>query len=113
MHAGRTLAIAAAVFLLSLSAPAQANDKAAIVAVIIKATAAFDRGDAKTFRPLLAPSQSVIDDVPPHYWSGSRAARASAHAVFSRSVPARAYARRSRSAPGGPSSCSWKRMAIE
>lgn len=54
-------------------APACADDKAAITALVIKATAAFDKGDAKTFEPLLAPSQSVIDDVPPHYWSGPRA----------------------------------------
>lgn len=53
--------------------PASADDKAAITAVVIKATAAFDKGDAKIFGPLLAPSQSVIDDVPPHYWSGPRA----------------------------------------
>lgn len=53
------------------SAAAAAN--AQLAAPIHQFIDAFDKGDMKTAGAAFLPSVSIIDEVPPHYWSGTGA----------------------------------------
>jgi ketosteroid isomerase-like protein len=65
------VALSGALFLACVSA-ASAND-AAVDATIIKFAEAFNKGDMKTAKALHVASPTIIDEVPPHFWSGANA----------------------------------------
>ena len=68
-------AAAAAALAMAGAASASAADNAAVMAVIHAFADAFNTG--KPIDPYLAPGpQMVIDDVPPHHWSGPGAIKA-------------------------------------
>ena len=64
-------ALSGALFLACVSA-ASAND-AAVDATISQFATAFNKGDMKTAKALHAGSPTIIDEVPPHLWSGPNA----------------------------------------
>jgi hypothetical protein len=56
------------------TAPARADDKSDINAVVTRMAHALNTGDQKVFASLVAPAtQAVIDEIPPHYWNGPNA----------------------------------------
>jgi ketosteroid isomerase-like protein len=65
------VALCGALFLASISA-ASAND-AVVDATISQFAAAFNKGDMKTAKALHVASPTIIDEVPPHLWSGPNA----------------------------------------
>lgn len=65
------IAIALSVILFSVSA-AHAND-AAVDATIKAFGEAFNKGDMKAAKALHTTSPVIIDEVPPHFWSGAKA----------------------------------------
>lgn len=65
------LLAAAAAFL--LATPAFASDEADITAVINKMNDALTKNDMKTAGGTYAANASIIDEFPPHYWSGANA----------------------------------------
>jgi ketosteroid isomerase-like protein len=65
------IALSGALFLACISA-ASAND-AAVDATIRQFAAAFNKGDMKAAKALHVASPMIIDEVPPHLWSGTNA----------------------------------------
>lgn len=65
------LLAAAAAFL--LATPAFASDEADITAVINKMNDALTKNDMKTAGATYAANASIIDEFPPHFWSGANA----------------------------------------
>jgi len=57
---------------LAVAAPALAAD-AQVEAPIHQFVDAFDKGDMKTAGAAFLPSVTIIDEVPPHYWTGPTA----------------------------------------
>jgi ketosteroid isomerase-like protein len=66
-----TLIAAAAVFL--LAAPAFASDETDIMGVINKMNDALTKNDMKTAAGTYAANASILDEFPPHFWSGAGA----------------------------------------
>jgi ketosteroid isomerase-like protein len=62
-------ALAAA--LLLFAAPAFASDETDIMAVINKMNDAMNKNDAKAAASAYTANAAIIDEFPPHYWSGS------------------------------------------
>jgi ketosteroid isomerase-like protein len=62
-------AVAAA--LLLAAAPAYASDETDIVAAIAKMNDAMNKNDAKTAAATYTANATIIDEFPPHYWSGA------------------------------------------
>ncbi|MGZ5929993.1 MAG: YybH family protein [Rhizomicrobium sp.] len=65
------IALCGALFLACISA-ASAND-AAVDATISQFATAFNKGDMKAAKALHIASPIIIDEVPPHLWSGANA----------------------------------------
>ncbi|MGZ5925887.1 MAG: YybH family protein [Rhizomicrobium sp.] len=65
------IALCGALFLVCISA-ASAND-AAVDATISQFATAFNKGDMKAAKALHVASPIIIDEVPPHLWSGANA----------------------------------------
>lgn len=63
--------VAAACFCAPLSGAA--SDSSDALATVTKAIAAFNHGDLKGFAALCTSPATVIDDFPPHSWSGTNA----------------------------------------
>jgi ketosteroid isomerase-like protein len=68
----KTILLAAAAAFL-LSAPAFASDETEIMAVINKMNDALTKNDMKTAGSTYAANASIIDEFPPHFWSGADA----------------------------------------
>ena len=58
------------------SAPAIASDKTDVMAVVTKAVADFNKGDAKGWAAACADQTSIIDNIPPYRWDGAGACSA-------------------------------------
>lgn len=70
----RAVVLTAVLVSFSVAAPAPAaTDATAAMAVLNNAVAAFNRGDAGGWTATCAPGAVVIDDFPPHAWSGASA----------------------------------------
>jgi hypothetical protein len=67
------ITLTAAIALLSAPAVCSASDASGVMATIDGAVAAFNRGDMKAWTAACASSASIIDDFPPHAWSGPTA----------------------------------------
>src|SRR2546423_1054352 len=65
------LALAAA--LLLSAAPAFASDETDMVAVIVKLKDAMNKNDNKTAASYHSAASAIIDEIPPHLWSGAGA----------------------------------------
>ena len=57
--------------LLLTAAPACASDQTDIAAVIAKMNDAMNKNDAKTAAATYTANATIIDEFPPHYWSGA------------------------------------------
>ena len=68
----KTMLLAAAAALV-LATPAFATDETDIVAVINKMNDALTKNDMKTAASTYAANASIIDEFPPHFWSGADA----------------------------------------
>lgn len=65
--------VAFAGFLFFLCAPAAFANDAGVDATIGKFAQAFNKGDMKTAKALHATAPMIVDEVPPHLWSGANA----------------------------------------
>jgi ketosteroid isomerase-like protein len=63
----------AAVAALAFAAPAFAADETDIMAVINKMNDALTKNDMKTAASTYAATAAIIDEFPPHFWSGANA----------------------------------------
>ena len=73
----RLFAASIAVLATSLSAiPAVASDKTDVMAVVNKAIADFNKGDAKAWAAACADQTSIIDNIAPYRWEGTGACSA-------------------------------------
>ena len=73
----RLFAASIAVLATSLSAiPAVASDKTDVMAVVNKAIADFNKGDAKAWAASCADQTSIIDNIAPYRWEGTGACSA-------------------------------------
>lgn len=68
-----TAALVAAVALWAAPQICAASDSADAMATITKAIMAFNHGDLKGFAALCTSPASIIDDFPPHSWTGASA----------------------------------------
>ena len=65
--------IALAVALLFFAAPAFASDETDIMAVITKMNDAMNKNNGKIAAAAYTANAAIIDEFPPHYWSGANA----------------------------------------
>jgi len=56
-----------------LAAPAAAADKTDVISVVRHWVAAFNQGDMQTMAATCTDQASIIDDFPPHVWTGAGA----------------------------------------
>src|SRR5690349_6229844 len=68
----KTMLLAATVAL-AFAAPAFASDETDIMSVINKMNDALTKNDMKTAGATYATNASIIDEFPPHFWSGADA----------------------------------------
>jgi hypothetical protein len=66
-------AVVAAVAILAAPQISAASDSTDAMATVTKAMMAFNHGDLKGFTALCTSPASIIDDFPPHTWSGANA----------------------------------------
>jgi hypothetical protein len=69
----KTAILAGVVLAVSVPASAAMAADAQLEAPIHQFIDAFDKGDMKTAGAAFLPSVTIIDEVPPHYWSGANA----------------------------------------
>ncbi|HEY1962505.1 MAG TPA: hypothetical protein VGG69_08810, partial [Rhizomicrobium sp.] len=63
----------AAIAALAFAAPAFASDETDVMAVINKMNDALTKNDMKTAGSMYTANASIIDEFPPHFWSGANA----------------------------------------
>src|SRR5690348_5635107 len=61
----------ASALLVAFAAPAYASEETDIVAVINKMNDAMNKNDSKTAAATYTANATIIDEFPPHYWSGA------------------------------------------
>jgi ketosteroid isomerase-like protein len=57
--------------LLALAAPAYASDETDVMAVINKMNDAMNKNDVKTAAGVYTANAAIVDEFPPHFWSGA------------------------------------------
>jgi ketosteroid isomerase-like protein len=67
----KTTLFPATVMLLLVAAPAFASDQTDIVTVINKMNDAMNKNDGKAAAAAYTANAAIIDEFPPHFWSGS------------------------------------------
>jgi ketosteroid isomerase-like protein len=84
IHRLAVLTLAAVMAFFSVPGAGVASDSSDVMTVVHQVGIAFNKGDLKAFAALCDSPASIIDDFPPHTWSGPTACRdwAMAFAAF-------------------------------